>query len=252
MWPTARNVTNVTKNIKYLYSTLSCTELGTEKKSCRRFLFAWISVVFVFVLTNVISLSVKHRRYVSFKLPVTKSPCQTGNEPGVVQDASLRLLVSFVFFETDEMSDCETSNKRNNLATFLLSAVSTSPPGVQFVFTFPGRKLEPSDVLDSAGLLPGSESGKAITKVLSNGAQNVELVEATVNHPAADLCHHHAVIFDKKMKGHNFDYVFVLNDGVRGSFFDAEISAESVRYLSSAYMSRLQVLDMHAFRPNTL
>ena len=183
----------------------------------------------MFVLTNVISLSVKHRRYVSFELPVTKSPCQTGNEPGIVQDASLRLLVSFVFFETDEMSDCETSNKRNNLATFLLSAVSTSPPGVHFVFTFPGRKLEPSDVLDSAGLLPGSESGKAITKVLSNGAQNVELVEASANHPAADLCHHHAVIFAKKMKGHNFDYVFVLNDGVRGPFFNAEISAESVR-----------------------
>lgn len=132
------------------------------------------------------------------------------------------------------MSDCETSNKRNNLATFLLSAVSTSTPDVHFVFTFPGRKLEPSDVLDSAGLLPGSESGKAITKVLSNGAQNVELVEASVNHPAADLCHHHAVIFDKKMKGHNFDYVFVLNDGVRGPFFNAEISAESERRLPFA------------------
>ena len=203
--------------------------MGIEYKTCRRFWFAWICAVFVFVLTNVISLSVDHQRYIAFELPVIKSPCQTDFEPGIDQDVSLRLLVSFVFFETDEMSDCETSNKRNNLATFLLSAVSTSPPDVHFVFTFPGRKLEPSDVLDSAGLLPGSESGKAITKVLSDGAQNVEFVEASVNHPAADLCHHHAVIFAKKMKGHNFDYVFVLNDGVRGPFFNAEISAESVR-----------------------
>ena len=145
MWPTARIVTNITNN-KYLYPTLSCTEMGTGKKTCTRFLFA--SVVFAFVLTNVISLSVKHQRYIAFEPPVIKSPCQTGDKPGIVQDASLRLLVSFVFFETDEMSDCETSNKRNNLATFLLSAVSTSPPGVHFVFTFPGRKLEPSDVLD--------------------------------------------------------------------------------------------------------
>ena len=177
--------------------------MGTEKHNYRRFWFGWFSAVFVFILTNVDSLSVKHERYIAFEVPVIKAPCKTDNEPGIVQDAPLRLLVSFVFFETDEMSDCETSNKRNNLATFLLSAVSTSPPGVYFVFTFPGRKLEPSDVLDSAGLLPGSESGKAITKVLSNGAQNVELVEATVNHPAADLCYHHAVTFAKKMKGHN-------------------------------------------------
>ena len=203
--------------------------MGTEKHNYRRFWFGWFSAVFVFVLTYVISLSVKHQRYIAFELPVIKAPCTTGIEPGSVQDASLRLLVSFVFFETDEMSDCETSNKRNNFATFLLSAVSTSPPNVHFVFTFPGRKLEPSDVLDSAGLLPGSESGKAITKVLSNGVQNVELVEASVNHPAADLCHHHAVIFNQNQKGRYFDYVFVLNDGVRGPFFNAEISAESVR-----------------------
>ena len=74
----------------------------------------------------------------------------------------------------------------------------------------------------------GSDSGKAISKVLSNKMDNVELMNASVHHPAADLCHHHAAILDKRRQERNFDYVLMLNDGVRGPFFDAGISVDTV------------------------
>ena len=160
-------------------------------------------------------------------------PCKAADVPIEGQKPSLRLLVSYVFFETDLMGACEISNKRNNLAFFLLSAVSTSPPDTQFVFTFPGRKPGPSLVLQSTGIPHGSDDGKTITKILSNGFQGVEMVGASVNHSAADLCHHYSVILDKRRQGHQFDYVLTLNDGVRGPFFDTDYLSALVGYTDS-------------------
>ena len=202
--------------------------MRAENKTCRRFCLAALSAGFLFAVTKITSVTVRHRPYVAFEYDSVNMPCTTADVSGSGPKGSLRLLVSYVFFETDLMSACEVSNKRNNLATFLLSAVSTSPPDVHFVFTFPGRKPDYSDVLHSTGLPPGSDSGKAITKLLSNSSKNVELISASVNHPAPDLCHHHAAINEKRRRGHAFDYVLVLNDGVRGPFFDANVLTEMV------------------------
>ena len=203
--------------------------MRTENKLCRRFLVpaAFVAAIFI-VLANITSGAFKHRGYVAFQTPTINAPCKAAGVSGTGRKDSLRLLVSYVFFETDLMGACEISNKRNNLATFLLSAVSTSPPDVHFVFTFPGRIPGPLDILQSSELPHGSDSGKAITEILSNGLQNVELRSANVNHPAADLCHHHTVILDRRQRGHAFDYVLVLNDGVRGPFFNAESVVEMV------------------------
>lgn len=200
--------------------------MRAENKTCRRFCLAALSAGFLFAVTT--SVTVRHRRYVAFEYGSVNMPCTTADISGSGPKGSLRLLVSYVFFETDLMNACEVSNKRNNLATFLLSAVSTSPPDVHFVFTCPGRKPDYSGVLHSTGLSPGSDSGKAITKLLSNSLKNVELISASVNHPAADLCHHHAAINEKRRRGHAFDYVLVLNDGVRGPFFDANVLTDMV------------------------
>jgi hypothetical protein len=194
----------------------------------RRFFYVTFLAVFFYVLRNISSDAVTNRRYKTFERPVVNVPCTTPATHAIGPSVSLRLLVSFVFFETVGMSACEITNKRNNLATFLLSAVSTSPSDVQFVFTFPGRKPDVSGILGSAGLSMGSDSGKAISKVLSNKMDNVELLNASVHHPAADLCHHHAAILDKRRQERNFDYVLMLNDGVRGPFFDAGISVDTV------------------------
>ena len=175
------------------------------------------------VFTSVTSYDVNNRRrYVAFERSAIGAQCKSPKRFRTGHETSLRVLVSFVHYETDGMSTCELANKRNNLATFLLSAVPGSPEGINFVFTFPGRKPSPSDILGTSGLSPGSESGKIITQILSKQARNVEFLDSSVNHSAADLCHHHAAISDSMRKKQHFDFVLVLNDGVRGPFFDTD------------------------------
>lgn len=191
----------------------------------------WLATLLLLVvLVNFTSKAIKHPKYITFELPAVNSVCTAADDPTTARTASsLRLLVSYVFFETGGMKACEVSNKRINLATFLISAVSSSTSDVHYVFTFPARKPRPSDILDSAGISPESDPGKVIADALtSSGMQNIELLDASVKHPAADLCHHHAVILEKKRKGQTFDYVLVLNDGVRGPFFDPRKMAEMV------------------------
>ena len=198
-------------------------------KPCRKVGLATIVAVFLFVLTNVTSDAAIRQGYISFDPSAVNTPCNASQDARTREKGSFRLLVSFVFFETVGMSACEVSNKRSNFVTFLLSAVINSPPNVHFVFTFPGLHPESSSILDSAGLLPESDSGKAISEVLSGEMPNVELLGASIEHPAADLCHHYTVIHNKRChQGNGFDYVLVLNDGVRGPFFNAEKMAETV------------------------
>ena len=204
--------------------------MRAENSPRRQFWLATLLLPVLFVLVNLLtSVAINHPKYITFELPAVNSVCTAAEDPTAARMASLRLLVSFVFFETGGMKACEVSNKRINLATFLISAVSASTSDVQYVFTFPARKPRPSDILDSAGILPESASGKVIADALtSSKVQNIELLDASVKHPAADLCHHHAVIVDKTRKGQTFDYVLVLNDGVRGPFFDPRKMAEMV------------------------
>ena len=198
-------------------------------KPCRKVGLAILAAAFLFVLTNVTSDAVIRQGYISFDLSVVNALCNASQDAIIREKGSFRLLVSFVFFETVGMSACEVSNKRSNFATFLLSAVINSPRNVHFVFTFPSLRPESSSILESAGLLPGSDAGKAIIEVLSGQMSNVELLVASIKHPAADLCHHYTVIHNKRHRqGNGFDYVLVLNDGVRGPFFNAEKMAEMV------------------------
>ena len=161
----------------------------------------------------------KDRKFIIFERFLPESFCDVDFTGPAGRRASLNVLVSFVHFEEDRMSACELANKRNNLAFFLLSAVSTSPPNVHFALTFPGKKPGLSDILTSAGILPDSVSGKVVTDLLSNREENVEFLGSRVNHSAADLCHHHGVISEHIRAGRYFDYVLILNDGVRGPFF---------------------------------
>ena len=200
---------------------------ATSKCSVKLGLIAISAALLVF--TSVTSHDVNNsRRYVAFERSSIDAQCESPIRSRTGNETSLRVLVSFVHYETDGMSTCELANKRNNLATFLLSAVPGSPEGINFVFTFPGRKPSPSDILGTSGLSPGSESGKVITQILSKQARNVEFLDSSVNHSAADLCHHHAAIFDSMRNKQHFDFVLVLNDGVRGPFFDTDKVSDMV------------------------
>lgn len=188
------------------------------------------AVGFLFLLLTRLPCDDVDRRYIRFATPISESTCDISHHSHARRNDSLRIMVSFVHFENENMSACELANKRNNLAVFLLSAVSTSSE-VLFVFTFPGRRPEPLDVLHTAGILPESVSGKTIASYLTSQQKNVELHESVAYPFAPDLCHHHAVILGQIRKRQSFDYVMILNDGVRGPFFDTESIAETERAL---------------------
>ena len=193
----------------------------------RLFATATYAAGFLLISTYLFSRGID-REFIIYQNFLPESFCEVDLIGQADRHASLRVLVSFVHFEDDRMSACELANKRNNLVFFLLSAVSTSPPNVHFALTFPGSKPEPSDVLISAGIRPDSVSGKVVTELLSNRVENVELLVSGVNQSAADLCHHHVVISERIRTGLQFDYVLILNDGVRGPFF---ISSEKLSEL---------------------
>ena len=206
------------------------TQCARMKAACKGSVFFRViaTTAALLVLTNVASFDDNRRAYVAFDRASIGVLCQFDQKSPVGHQTSLRVLVSFVYYETESMRTCELANKRNNLATFLLSAVSTSPTGISFVITFSGRKPDPSDILNSSGLSPESEAGKFITTVLSKQAKNVELLASSVNHSAADLCHHHSAIADNIRRRLHFDFVLVLNDGVRGPFFGENKNAQMV------------------------
>ena len=184
----------------------------------RSFATALCAAGFLLIFTQLFSVGTD-RKFIIYERFLPESFCDVELTAPAGRRASLNVLVSYVHFEDDRMSACELANKRNNLVFFLLSAVSTSPPNVQFALTFPGRKPETSDILTSARIIPDSVSGKVVTALLTSRQENVELLGSSVNHSAADLCHHHAVISEHMRAGRYFDHVLILNDGVRGPFF---------------------------------
>ena len=184
----------------------------------RSFATAICTAGFCLIFTQLFSKGTD-RKFIIYERFLPETFCDVELTGLAGRRASLKVLVSFVHFEEERMSACELANKRNNLAFFLLSAVSTSSPNVHFALTFPGRKPEPSDILTSAGILPESSSGKVVTDLLTNREENVELLGSSVNQSAADLCHHHGVISEHIRAGRFYDYVLILNDGARGPFF---------------------------------
>ena len=144
---------------------------------------------------------------------------------GSVSSPVVRILVSYVYFESERQSECERSNKRTNLAMFLRFAVATSDYNVRFHFTFPGLKPSAHDILSSVGSSSTSESGQQITRILTNQYSSVEMYNASVSHAAPDLCHHYHALWRESQKGTmHFDYAVTMNDGMRGPFVDTEVA----------------------------
>jgi hypothetical protein len=135
------------------------------------------------------------------------------------QPPALSVLVSYVYFETSSQEPCELSNKRTNLAFFIHESVFTSPPGIQFIFNFPGN-VPSADVLShSLGLRVKSEAGVFFTRVFAGQIPNVQLLYSIpseqVARGASDLCHHWFSLRDRRPE---FDFFMLLNDGARGPF----------------------------------
>lgn len=151
----------------------------------------------------------------------------------------VRIIVSFIYFESERQSACERNNKRTNLAMFLRLAVATSGLNIHFHITFPGLKPSVGEILDSIGAEPLSDHGglrTMLTRMLTNQMGNVIVRNSTVHtRGAADLCHHYDVLWRAvHHEGREYDYVFTLNDGVRGPFVDAVISKALVERLPFA------------------
>ena len=149
----------------------------------------------------------------------------------------IRVLVSYVYYEAETESAahrCEVDNKRTNLAFFLTFAVgASSPDNVHFRITFSGRRPSAEEVLRSAGMSPTSDTAQHISRVLASQVVHVHVGASPFTKPAADLCHHYhsisAAAEDRKTTydyDYDYDYVVVTNDGVRGPFFDAQLSAD--------------------------
>ncbi len=129
----------------------------------------------------------------------------------------LRLLVSYVYFESELQHHCEIQNKRTNLALFLKNAVVPSQENIRFVFTVPGNSPPVNALLRITEFPLSSKEGKIIKNAMENKLPNVLLSLQETAHPSADLCHHQKTIRAEIRKA-DFDFVLTLNDGARGPF----------------------------------
>lgn len=149
----------------------------------------------------------------------------------------LQLLVSYVYYETDRQSSCERLNKRMNLAMFLKFAVASSPPNVRFHFTFPGLRPSVQEFLKSLNISANTETGRHVVNFFREASPgiHVRLHNASIAHPAADLCHHYQLIKSRLDNGAVFDFVFTVNDGVRGPFVDDKIAEVRVTLIKMVF-----------------
>ena len=126
----------------------------------------------------------------------------------------LRLLVSYVYFESDLQDECEALNKRTNLAFFVKNAVLPSPENIKFLFNVPGNVPSINEILHMTGFSLSSDEGKVITDAMENKLSNVRFVYSA-HHRVPDLCQHYHAI---KSEPRHYDYYLFLNDGARGPF----------------------------------
>ena len=210
-------------------------------RSCRQYFLC--ALAFLFVFWKLPTISDKKQRLVWQRPPgghvrsiTTPYNTTTDAQPRPAstkrrgQHPIIQLLVSYVYFETGEQKECERLNKRVNLAVFLKFAVAASPANVQFHFTFPGHRPSANDYLKSLGISENSETGKLIFDFFEAPGVHVHLHNASIAHPAADLCHHYHIIKSQLDFGAVFDFAFTVNDGVRGPFVDdnkAEVRPKS-------------------------
>ena len=133
----------------------------------------------------------------------------------------LRLLVSYVYYESRLQGKCEITNKRTNLAFFLKQAVLPSPKNLRFVFTVPERLPSTNEILRIVGFPRYSREGKIIESAMNNRLSNVQFRYISSSSPVPDLCHHQNTIRFEMKRPAGLDYVLILNDGARGPFLRA-------------------------------
>jgi hypothetical protein len=164
-------------------------------------------------------------------------------EPIISSAPDVRVLVSYIYYESERHGECERNNKRTNLATFLFFAVVPSRINIMFHFTFPGLQPEAKEVLSSIGISASSDAGQQIIGVFRNQYSNVMMHNSSVSHPAADLCHHYHVI-GREVHHVQPHYVFTTNDGVRGPFIGTEeAKAGQVWFIFCFDASKIKLSD---------
>jgi len=142
---------------------------------------------------------------------------------------ALRLLVSYVYYETSQQQHCEILNKRVNLAFFLRQAVARSGGNVKFLFSHPDNFPDAKVLLDLLVDVTRKEE-EFITNALQGKFRHIQFRRA--QEVAPDICHHQNAIRDelKRHKKLTYDFYMILNDGVRGPFMNPASTAQ-VRHL---------------------
>ena len=120
----------------------------------------------------------------------------------------------------------------------------------------PVLRLTPDvkEICDSVGVPTSSQRGQLITRMLTNQVANVQIVNASILHPAADSCHHaHAYRratprMPARCKNgidsaDQFDFIFFVNDGVRGPFVNVPTAKVWMKCLHCAQYYILKCLQ---------
>jgi len=125
----------------------------------------------------------------------------------------VRVFVSYVYFESQDLPPCELHNKRINFAFFLVNA-AFSGSDIVFNIAYPGQLPTAEELCSTIGASLYTDTCKTIFQAFAE--MNFVASDQT-NRP--DLCVHQASI---RSRGDvlSFDYFMILNDGVRGPFFD--------------------------------
>ena len=136
---------------------------------------------------------------------------------------TLKVSVSYTYHETPETEECETINKRVNLATFLVYAVAESGANIEFDILFTREKPSAEKLYETLGLRAKSSAALTISRIMEGEYKNVKLSQGATER--SDLCHHQRVFRRSAEKsGTKYHFVFALNDGVRGPFVDKKVA----------------------------
>ena len=151
--------------------------------------------------------------------PDTKLPINALSRP-----PAIRILVSYVYYETPLQQPCEALNKRMNLAFFFRQAVANSEENVEFLFSHANEFPDARDLLELLVDVKLEEK-KFITKALQGRYSHIRF--RTVKGLAPDICHHQVAIKeDLKKRTKPLDFYMIMNDGVRGPFLNPASTAQ--------------------------
>jgi len=158
--------------------------------------------------------------------------CQHSN---ITRRKGLKILIHYIYYETEDMLVPVKINKRVNLLTFIKGAVESRTRVVDFFFTLSGSFPTVRDFYDSVGVQTSAQ------EVFPN-YPNVKVFGAPSNkNKVSDLCHHAKFIRSQHEEVKNYDYFIFTNDGVRGPFYnkkdETDMSDTSLPYWLSKFVN---------------